>query len=191
MNCNDASFKRCRPAPEPNSPCRPRPPYLMQRILASGQTHRRCADYPVCLDALPSTADGPFTVTEAFLCGPPQWQEENECCRSGLSLCVTLPVCLRVCDGRGNRYTLPIQIEEPLRLRFDAPPQECWRGSVDIQAAVRLASRCGRLERGCVTLEVLIQGFLLCPCPLGERNACRPDPRPWYPQPIRENFWES
>jgi len=190
MNCNERRFYRCPPpaaAPQEDVPSRPSAAFLMQRILASGQLHRRCQCYPVCLNDLPPQACPPYTVTDVFLCGEPKWREDGCSLHFGTSLEVTLPVAVRVRDGDGRAYVIAAQIEECLRLRPECPRQECWRGQIYLQAAVRLANRCHPCDGAqcAVPMEVLLSGYLLCACPSRPMGPgpCA-DPRPWYPQPI-------
>ena len=181
----------CRPplgGPFPSPEHAPPPPqpawggYLMQCILASGQIHRRlCAE--VCVDALPPDALPPLTVLEATVSGTPCWQESSCQGRGGMTLQVTVPLCVRARDDRGRTYAIPAQVEETLFLRPACPADSCWRGQVFVQAAARLAGQACLTERNSRNpLEVCIQAYLLAPCKLGAPSAsCCPDARPWYP----------
>lgn len=188
MKCFDVPYRR-QPTEPDRQACCSSAAFLMQRILASGQTHRRCQPYPICLNDLPPQADPPFTVTDVFLCAPPAWRQDGCPDRRGIMLQVTLPIALRLRDSQGCCYVLSASIEESLCLRPHEPLRECWRGQVSLQAAVRLASRCAACtECQCtVPMEVVINGYLLSPCSVRQPDSdCCFDRRPLYPQPICE-----
>ena len=192
----------CRrpPPPRDEGPCRAapdRPPwpacggYLMQRVFAAGTVRRRIC-HPLCLNGLPSQAQGPFAVTDVFVCGAPQWEEVPGCRGRGLPLRVAVPLQFQVRDDCGCFYCLTDSIEENLTLRAQCPPDHCWRGQPFVQAAARLAGRaCCACGSGCceVPLEIMIEGYILAPCVMGgsEASPCPPG-RPWYPQPVFDPY---
>ena len=181
-----------RPCPPQALPCRPGG-YLMQHVLASGSLHRRQGCYPLCLRSLPDQACPPYTPEDAAVCAAPQWEEADCCGRQGLTLCVTVPLLLRLRDARGCLYSVQTFLQDTLRLLPRGPAADCWRGQVFVQAAARLA---GRNSIGCggacqVPLEVILQGFVLAPCVLDPCAAppCPPQ-KPWYPPPIFDHLWD-
>lgn len=180
MSCNKDRYSRCAPPPE--LPDRCAAAFLMQKILASGQLHRRCSlDIPdFC--AFPDGVQPPYTVTDAFLCGDPAWREDSCMDRCGLRLQVTLPVCIRLSDACRCSFTVPDRIEETLVLRPCRSVQDCWRGQIYLQAAVRLACSPRRLPEKCagIPLELLVSGYLLCACPTRPVDPCW-DQRPLFP----------
>ena len=181
-----------RPCPEPQPrPCFPGGGFLMQRILACGRLHRRRQCYPLCLAALPDCAEPPLTVLEVSVSGAPQWQEAPCYQRGGVTLLVTVPLCLRLRDARGQLFSVPSRLEEELFLRANCAQAEYWRGQIYVQAAVRLAGRATLRcpHEGEVPLEVLIEGYLLSPCAMGGQGGpCCPEPKPWYPQPMFDPY---
>ena len=157
----------------------------MQRILACGKLHRPRQCYSLCLDHLPAPARPPFTVVDAAVSAAPCWTEMPCCQRGALRLEVTVPLTLRVRDGCGRFYTASATLEDELRLRLSCPENECWRGQIFVQAAVRLCGNCCPCDPGCceAPLEVMLEGYVLAPCAMGvPAPSCRPEPRPWYPQ---------
>ena len=186
MNCKDRFPRPSRCAPPPDAPmdaCAPA--FLLQKILAAGQMHRRCAQYPVNLCSLPEDAQPPFTVNGVFLCGQPSWREEECFERRGIRLRVTLPVGIRVQDACCKSYVISQQIEEGLALHPVRSASDCWRGQIWLQAAVRLACPPRSIREPCgdIPLEVLINGYLLCACQSRPVSPCG-DRRPLYPPSI-------
>ena len=178
------------PVPDP-SPCPPYPDarcggYLMQRVIAYGRLYRRHACYPLELGCLPAQARPPFTVLEAALCGPPQWEEAPCRASSAGTLLITLPLRLRVRDENGCVYMITSEIREELCLRCACAPKDLlWRGQPFAQASVRLAGRACPCDGDCceVPLEVAVEGYILSPCMMGApQDACCPPPKPQYPQ---------
>lgn len=180
------------------NPCypvrRPMPPempecgsgYLMQRILAGGQRVFRPAELCLCPNQLPCAAQAPFTVLEAGVIGCPQWQEIPCRRRDALALLVNVRIALRLRDACGACFSVETGAEEELLLRCRCPVQDCWRGQIVVQAAVRpyrsRGCRCRGDER--IPVEMLLEGFLLSPCTVNcpGQPAC-PDQRPLYPEP--------
>lgn len=168
--------------------------FLLPKILASGKMHRHRQCYPLCLSCLPREAAPPFTVADAIVCGQPVWQEIPCHERGGILLSVTLPLSLSLRDANGCPLNASSSIEEKLRLRFSCRENECWRGQIYVQGAVRLCG-CGSIScDGCgdVPLEVMLEGYILAPCQIGS-PACPPpcpEGRPWYPQP-RFDPWNN
>ena len=195
MNHFDCSpFRRpCRPEPpvEPDGVCPSA--FLMQRILASGHIHRRNQCYPVCLSGLPAQAQAPFTVTDVLQNGDPVWQEDGCPSVRGMTLRLSIPLAVRLRDACGCAYSVSSCVEEKLHLRPEGPPQECWRGQVYLQSAVRLSSRCAPCgDAQCsVPLEVIVCGYLLCACPSRSPAPLCADPRPLYPHmPCPRSFFD-
>ena len=195
--CSDRRPGSARPLPRPPASCCAPPgpwyggDYLMQRILASGQLHRRCQRYSLCVPPVCDAACGPLTVADVSVCAPPAWEDAPCDSRRGLELLVTIPLLLRLRDGRGCLFTVQTILRERLRLTARGSAAECWRGQAQVQAAVRLAGRaqvCPGQENE-VPLEVLLEGFVLSPCAVGP-DLCRPCPedRPWYPR-LPEEPW--
>lgn len=180
--CNP--WDRPCPAPCPPPPCRDG--FLFQRILACGKLHRR-PECVFCKNLLPPQAQPPFRVLEANVNGPCTWRETSCACnRYGLSLQVTVPISLRLEDSCGRRFSVDVPLEEELTLRPQCPNAELWHGQIFLQAAVCPWRGCGPRQGNewDVTLELLLEGYLLSPCPVRcPTPACPPDPRPLYPQP--------
>ena len=181
MSCNKDRFSRCAPPPD-LPPDRCGAAFLMQKILASGQLHRRCFLDSPDLCGLPEGAQPPFTVTDVFLCGDPAWREDGCMDRYGLRLEVTLPLCIRLSDACRCFFTVTDLITERLVMHPCQSAQDCWRGQIYLQAAVRMACPPRRLQEKCagIPLEVLLNGYLLCACPTRPVDPCR-DHRPLFP----------
>lgn len=174
----------CRPAsPRPDGPSGSR--YLMQRILAAGKALRRPAEIAFCPGQIPREARPPFTVTEAWVRGQPQWQEISCCRRDAIRLLVRISLALRLRDACGICFSADTEAEEELTLLCRCPGNDLWRGQIFVQASVRpwRGCSCFRGDNCRLPLELLIEGYLLSPCPVGcpDRPAC-PDSRPLYPQ---------
>lgn len=185
-------MKHCHPCGVPAPP--PPPPmenccggsYLMQRILAGGRLIRRPCWVTPCPDGFPRCAQGPWTVTEAGVCGAVQWQEIPSRRRGGLTLLIHVPLTLRLRDRCGACFSVDAAAEEELFLRFRCPENEGWRGQIFVQAAARpyRACACQRETDLCrLPVELLAEGFLLIPCAVGcrEQPPC-PEPRSLYPR---------
>lgn len=174
---------------------RPRPQgsFLMQKILACGQLHRRRFCYSLCVTGLPCQAVPPFQVIDAAVCGQPRWEEIACHERGAVLLEVTIPLCLRIRDCQGCVFTAESSIRDQIRLRLSCPEQECWRGQIFVQAAVRFCGPACESTDACfdVPLETLVEGYILSPCAMGAPcpPPC-PEPRPWYPQP-RFDPWKG
>lgn len=177
---------RCKPTSRPGPWPEHAASFLMQRILASGKINRRCQCYSLSLDTLPCQGNPPFTVIDAALGGNPIWQEIPCHERGVMLLQVTLPLVLRIRDGCGNVFTAASSLEEKIRLRIFCPEQQCWRGQIFVQAAVRLCTPAPINPEGCfdARLDVCLEAYLLSACALRgpEKPACPPS-KPWYPEP--------
>ena len=144
--CSDRRPGSARPLPRPPASCCAPPgpwyggDYLMQRILASGQLHRRCQRYSLCVPPVCDAACGPLTVADVSVCAPPAWADAPCDSHRGLELLVTIPLLLRLRDGRGCLFTVQTILRERLRLTARGGAAECWRGQAQVQAAVRLIS---------------------------------------------------
>ena len=158
----------------------------MQRILGSGRLHRRCQSYHLRLETLPCQAAGPIQAVDVTAEQSPIWEEAPCPERNAMELRVQVPLRVRLQDRQGCLFTSRASLEETLRLRLCCPEQECWRGRVYLQAAVRLCGNaCPCDGDGCcpARLELWLEGFLLLPCAaMPTAPACPADPRPWYPQ---------
>ena len=166
----------------------PAGPFLMQRILASGNLHLRCHPYPLPFDA-PCGARPPFTLLSVAEKGAPCF-EEKPCCEQGcILLCVTLPLEVCLLDSGGRRFTAASQVREEIRLRQTCPPAEAWRGTFFVQGAARLC-RAGCACGKNVPLDLCIEAYLVSPCAVGAPcpPPCPPQ-KPWYPQP-RFDPWQ-
>lgn len=177
----------CRPlCPPPENGCGgAKDNFLMQRILGSGRLHRRCQLYQLQPLDFPCQAAPPLQIVNATVDRTPAW-EEAPCAEKGTMLLrVDVPLLLRLRDRQGCFHDSAAFITEDLRLRLCCPEQECWRGNIFLQAAARLCGNaCPWEGKDCcpVRLEVLLDGFLLLPCPaFPPVPACPPNTRPWYP----------
>ena len=184
-NCAPCGNQAC-------SPPQPRGQYLIQKIIGSGKLHRRSQVYCLYPACIPAQARPPFTVVDVITAGDPAWEEAPCPERCALLIRVFIPLLVRIRDCNGCLYTVSARIEDEFRLRVSCPEHECWRGQIFVQAAVRLcgsACRCSCAEEGIRTpLEVMVEGFLLVPCPVGTGQPPCPPPKPWYPEPCQDRF---
>lgn len=165
----------------PTSPCRPcGGRFLIQKVIGSGQLRQRCRSYSLCFD-IPCAAREPVSVTDAQVCGEPQW-EEMPCLECGTALLrVTLPLRLTLRDACGHCFEADSSLNEQVRLRYFDP---CTSGQTVVQARVRLCGgNCACKPECGVPLAVSIDVYRTTLCPVGSAPPACPPPMPWYPEP--------
>jgi len=174
------------PPKRPDAPSSSTDRFLIHRILASGMLHRRCQCYSLTLEAPPCQGNPPFMIIDAALGGNPTWQEIPCHERGAMLLQVMLPLAIRIRDACGNEFTTASSLEEQISLCIFCPEQQCWRGQISVNAAIRLCSPVTIGHNGSfdARLDVCMEAYLLSACALRspEKPACPPS-KPWYPAP--------
>ena len=155
--------------------------FLVQKVVGAGQLRQRCRSYPLCFE-IPCAAQEPVCVTDAQLCGEPQW-EEIPCPECGTKLLkVTLPLRLRLRDACGHCFNTDSALTEEVRIRFYE--SDCLSGQTFMQAQVRFCGNsCACTPGNCVPLTVSIDAYRTTFCPVGSMRPPCPPPKPWYPEP--------
>lgn len=176
-------------------PCRPPPPrppkpqsVLLQKILCCDEKHYPNLCVALQMDDIPRCRKPPFTLEMVQQSGAQPWWTplENQSCRAGLQIRVTIPVCCQLRDACGQLFSAMSEVCVECGLSPACPPSECWRHQLVFSPCVRLKGCPPVSTDGCfeARLEATLAVYMTKPTPC-QMHKPKPDcpELPLYPQP--------
>lgn len=140
-------------------------------------------------EGLPECACPPYTLTGLSQSGAQPWWRPLESHGPDVRshICVSIPVCCRICDGEGRSFHTSAVVEAEVSYRQPCHPADSWRSSVFIVPCVRMTGgdTCSEDGSFCVELEIHLEIYLLRPEPCAMHRPEPPCPElPLYPEPV-------
>lgn len=195
---------RCDCKPDCHTPCRPVPcrpcdcrrpcktdGVLLQKIVSCDKQSFPCLCTQLEVRGL-CTEEALTLVSVQQSGAQPWWTPLDETdCHGRLPICVSIPVCVQLCDACGKAHHATAVVEVETTLSLPCRREELWRHTLLIVPCVRLLGAedsCDNRFR--VKLQISLELFMLRPEVFQVR---RHEPKcpdlPLYPQPVTRPCW--